>query len=368
MRQPKHVNFYEESLRRGSIQGFLWGQAKDLRAQGTEACAYITPMFDTGEAGGTFQRLQIDGDFSNVKLEIIAAATDKTAVILNGEEVWLEQYFQSGDIPPSEKVRVLSALPHIRLANGQDLLLHDLRGRYFWAYVGVLPMGTRSEGTLRGLRMEFPKNSFAQYLPEVYQNNAFLDRYLGIFQSMFTDAEGLADKIPMMLDYESADARQLEELAGWVGIENHKGIFTTAQLRHLIGNLDLFQGAKGTRRVLESVLELVTGTSPYIVERFQWDGRLSADKEALYRKLYGEADSDFCVILEKSKAHHLPPKEDLEYLIENYCMIGTHFKLVLLEDCCHMDEYCYLDVSSRLSVPETARADGLSLGSHVTVG
>ena len=118
-------------------------------------------------------------------------------------------------------------------------------------------------------------------------------------------------------------------------------------------------------------MELACGVRPRILESFQWeDPAFSEPLRRQYRQLYGGYGSSFCVLLDLTKTGGALPveREKLEQLIEDYSVMGADFRLICLEDCCHTDTHCYLGVNSRLSVPETARTGGITLGAHITVG
>ncbi|HXK77319.1 MAG TPA: phage tail protein [Oscillospiraceae bacterium] len=372
MKQPlKYVNFYKRSLARGTMRGMTCGG--DLCVTLSNPLGngyYITPMFDTMDGESSYNRLVVDADFENAKVEILVGATDYGSVFINDKEVSLEKYFADTRVPYEEKAETLRALSSVRAVNEKDILLHDLSGRYVWVMAAVFPMG---EGSflLRGLRLEFPKSSFTEYFPEIYQDNAFFDKFIAVFQSMYLDVERRVDDIPHLLDYETTPDENVAYLADWLGIDNPGGVYTNDQLRRLIRDNDIYQGAKGTRAALEKIIEMTTGIRPRIVEYFQWS-RLTKDESQreLMNHLYGGTSNDFCVILDLTGLDKPLPidKESLEKIVDSYSVIGIGHRIVFLRRCSHTDMHCYLDVNSCLSTPETASVDGVMLGSHITVG
>lgn len=368
-REPKYVNFYNLALLKGCSTGMESTQQRTLALNGT-AGSYITPMFDTGDTGGDFGRLIVEGSFADAKLEVIVAATDETDAVIDGAVQGLKDWLGSSHIPPAQKADALVHLPsHVRAVNTQDILLHDLRGRYVWIYLAVYPATVDCECALVGLRLELPKVSFSAYFPEIYQGHDFFERFIAVFQSLLLDVERQVDDVPRLLDYHTTPDRHVEYLAGWLGIQNERRLFTPEQLRRIIADIDLFQGAKGTKRALEAVILLVTGIRPRIIEHFQWQSpRFSPASRAIYRLLYGETANHFCVILDLTNAQLNISERNLEQLIESYCMLGAAFKVVYLRRCSHTDTHCYLDVNGALSVPEIASIDGGAFGGHMTIG
>lgn len=366
MKQPlKQVNFYRRALAAGCAQGFEPDDQLCLHLTGAQGGAYFV-SFDTADPDGTYHRLVVDGDFAGAKLEVIAAVSPADAA--PGVEDL--SAFLASDAPAVQKMAALTALPHVRAVNRQDILLHELEGR--WVYLCVCAAVQETEEcVLRGIRLEFPKYSFTRYFPEIYQDSDFFTRYLAVFQSMYLDLEKRVDDVPLALDYESADGERLEALASWLGIDTAGGIFGPEQLRELIRSSALYQGGKGTRAALESVVELACGVRPRIVEHFQWSKKpVTAARRKLYEELYGEDSNAFCVILDLTgRAQPLPVSEaQLDALIDAYSMLGVRHKLVFLRRCSYTDTHCYLGVNSCLSTPETASVDGVRLGGYFTVG
>ncbi len=368
-RELKRVNYYKHSLLKGIYKGFNYNDQLQMTMEDSWAY-YITPMYDTKDYQGSFNRLVLEGDFSKVKLEVVVAATDHLNHSHPEGFEDLGQYFSSPNVKAREKVATLKKLSHSRSINAKDMLLHDIKGRYVWVFIAVHPLESEASCLLEGFQLQFPKLSFTQYLPEIYQENQFFDRYIGVFQSLFLDEEEKVAQLPNLLDYETAPDNIVEELASWVGIDNKERIFSTQQLREIIKGMDLFQGCKGTKKALEAIIELATGITPIIVENFKWNtGGIPAYRQEMYGNLYGSSYNDFCVIMDISSGYKLPINDEkLGIIIENYTMVGTGYKLVKLERCPHSDTHCYLDINSVLSTPQMAETSGIMLGSHITMG
>ncbi|MEG2174269.1 MAG: phage tail protein [Oscillospiraceae bacterium] len=372
MKQPqKYVNFYKRALQKSCLHNLEADAALGLvMTNCLRPAACITQMFDTQSEGMSFHRLKLAGVFENAKLEVIVAASDTPERSSTNDGAALVDELADPGLSVQAKMQRLCALPHVRAVNAQDLLLHELHGRYVWVFVGITP----SEPGLRrleGMRLQFPCESFTCYFPEVYQRSAFFDRYIAVFQSMLLDLEEKVDEVPRLLDYQSAPDEQVAELASWLGIENRTGLFSTAQLRRMIAQIDLFQGQKGTRCALEKIIELVCHLRPRIVEYFSWSALpMSAARRRLNEQLYGSNANQFCVILDLTAADGRLPiaRAQLERLIGDYSVIGATHRLVLLRKCSHVDTHCYLDVNSCLSTPEAANVDSMTLGGYITVG
>ncbi len=369
--QLKYVNYYKRSLQKGYCNGFKSDDEQNLRLCVSENIAYyITPLFDTGDEDMTYNRLIIEGGFTNLRLEVIVAVTNETEFSYNDRQYSLNDIILDDKFSAEEKTEVLCAFEHVRHIDTKDIILHSLRGRYVLVYVGAV-LKDDADASINGLRLEFPKYSFTEYLPEIYQGNDFFDRYIAVMQSRYLDIEQQIDQLANLLDYEKAEGENLVKLASWLGMDEHINLLNDEQLRYMIKNLDLFQGGKGTRRALEAVIYLVTGITPHIVENVQWSrsGKSGAGKK-LSMDLYGNTRNHFAVILNLSEVGESfgATEKELEKLIESYSGIGTKFKLVCLRKSHHTDTYCYLDVNSYLSTPQTATVDGIDLGGYIVVG
>jgi len=340
-----------------------------LRLAGRRPGSYVTPMFDTREPECSFGRLVVDGRFEGVKLEVIAAATDETDVFIDDQPQNLERYLKNPQVPADAKAGALLHLPsRVRHVNTRDILLYGLKGRYIWVYVALHPT-EECDCELEGIRLETPKVSFIEHFPEAYRGNDFFERYLAVFQSMFLDVEHMVDNVPRLLDYRTTPDENVEYLAEWLGIGNRRGLFSTAQLRQVIENIDLFQGIKGTKRALEEILLLLTGIRPRIMEHFQWQRPgFSPAQLALGKKLYGGSAHHFCVMLDLTKRELDVGESDIRGIIEDYSPLGSQFELVFLKFCNRTDTHCYLDVNAALSVPEIAELGDGALGGHITIG
>ena len=309
MKELKYVNFYNSVLANGCTNGtpieakniaIEWNTDNDKQHN---MGFYLTPMFDTKTDGGTYNRLVVDGgripedgdmplDLDGVKLEIVIWTTDSkdiepitvgketfTGKTLSEFDSWVRTIKDDDELKAGEKLRDMFRLSSNK-ANFQrryypgahDILLHDLRGRYVWVLVIFTSHSSPPPRyILNGLRLEFPKHSFIDYFPEIYQtyNNGqddFFTRYIAIFQSMFLDEERNVDDIPMRLDYNLAPDSDVKNLAEWLGIDNSHGLFSVDNLRKMIRESELFQGKKGTREALKAILELLL-PSPSLLDK-----------------------------------------------------------------------------------------------------
>ncbi|HEX8969426.1 MAG TPA: phage tail protein [Chloroflexota bacterium] len=118
-------------------------------------------------------------------------------------------------------------------------------------------------------------SSYLQYLPAPYQGDAFLGRFLMIFESVLGPIERTIDNLAYYFDPRLTPVELLPWLASWVGLELDEN-WSIARQRQLILWAATLQRWRGTRRALRQHLRLYTGRTPLIVENY--DGaRLGQD-------------------------------------------------------------------------------------------
>ena len=91
-------------------------------------------------------------------------------------------------------------------------------------------------------------------------------RFLFLFQHLMTTVTDRIDQIPALTDPMTADARFLPWIASWVGFELDESL-PVHQQRELVKRSIRLYRTRGTRRGVEEMIEVLTGTKVQIVER-----------------------------------------------------------------------------------------------------
>ena len=143
----KKVNFYRLALRRGKMHRMTLSEDDRLTGEGGGTFCYLAPMFDSTDYEGTWHRLRMEGIFSNCKYEVVAAATD----------VNLEDTLTDESIDFSDKLELLKDYSYVRKVNTDDMLLHNLQGRYLWVFIKVTGSKIDSFFKIEGFSVEFPQ-------------------------------------------------------------------------------------------------------------------------------------------------------------------------------------------------------------------
>jgi phage tail-like protein len=111
-------------------------------------------------------------------------------------------------------------------ANAQDCLIFSPQGRYLWLKIEFRGNGTHTP-LLQRLRVHFPRSSYLENLPAVYQadpvSKDFLERFLSIFEHTFSGIEDQIENIGMLFDPDGAPVGDpakdfLSWLAEWIDL------------------------------------------------------------------------------------------------------------------------------------------------------
>lgn len=342
----KKVNFYRLALRRGKMHRMTLSEDDRLTGEGGGTFCYLAPMFDSTDYEGTWHRLRLEGTFSNCKYEVVAAATD----------VDLEETLTDESVDFSDKLELLKDYAYVRKVNTDDMLLHNLQGRYLWVFIKVTGAKLDSFFKIEGFSVEFPHGSFVEYLPEIYQDerNSFFERYMAVLQSLYEDLEKEVDYVPRYLDYETAPNENLRLFAEWTGRWNEGGKWTPEQLRYLIRNLQSIQCGRGTWTVMEKMIYLMTGQKASVIEHFRWKDW--ADKGSVhlkeYYKKYGNDEDTFVVVIDATEKEVGMSERMLEKMLEDYTPLGMNCKVLYLKKKSLMDSQAYLEENSYLTSAE----------------
>jgi streptogramin lyase len=102
-----------------------------------------------------------------------------------------------------------------------DCLVQSGPGRFLWLRVTLRSNGIASP-LIKSMKVFFPRVSYLQYLPAVYQEDTdsriFLDRFLSIFQTEFDNFDREIDNVWQLFDPASVSEKHFDWLASWLGL------------------------------------------------------------------------------------------------------------------------------------------------------
>jgi phage tail-like protein len=143
---------------------------------------------------------------------------------------------------------------------------------YLWI-AGQLAGNGRSTPTLRQVQLVHDDEGWLRHLPAFYSRDdtsrAFLERALGLFESLFDRERALVDDLPLLFDPWAAPddegAAWLEWLADWVGTELDES-WNGERRRETVARAFKANGQRGTPRSLRRLVELYAGARIQIDE------------------------------------------------------------------------------------------------------
>ncbi|MEP6870638.1 MAG: phage tail protein, partial [Anaerolineaceae bacterium] len=108
-------------------------------------------------------------------------------------------------------------------------------------------------------------SSYLSYLPGIYQNNAFLSRFLLIFESILGPLDRTVENMHHYFDPFVTPPEAVDWLGTWVGLALDER-WPEDRRRELISEAANLYQWRGTRHGLSEFLRLYTGVEPEIIE------------------------------------------------------------------------------------------------------
>lgn len=226
-----------------------------------------------------------------------------------------------------------------------DLSLYGVHG-CFLAFT-VEP----AEG-LKGFTLSFPGRSIDAGLPFVMRDDATLRQFLAVYQSAYMDTNQQAARFPGRLD--PYDPEMLPDLGLWVGAA--RWLRDSVHLPDLLAAAPMLNRMRGTRRGLDQLIKLVTGSRGQIIEDFQWrDQPLNLSERANCTRLYGEEQASVVVLLPTDTTSSA--MRFLENILDDFIPLGETYSIFQLQEGAELDGHFYLDVNTTLQEPPPAALD-----------
>jgi phage tail-like protein len=152
-----------------------------------------------------------------------------------------------------------------------DCMVQTGPGRYLWLRLIFSSNGMNSPD-LRWLKVFYPRVSYLQYLPAVYQEDEnsrlFLDRFLSIFQTEFDDLDRQIDRIWQLFNPGSVPAKALRWLASWLALDVDPA-WSESKLRKMLKKAFQAQCKRGTVKGLVHAIHDYAGAHAVVVEHFK---------------------------------------------------------------------------------------------------
>lgn len=327
---------------------------------------FISPVMDSRESETVWHRF-------SMSCESIGEASIQFSMYSSDRKEGVEGLLKDLRISLTEKKQALKTYLKAEFLNPEDVLLHQVRGRYFWFLAQLYAQGTVSPG-IRTMQIFFPKETWTSYLPELYRSDpesaSFLDRFLGIFQSIYEETEQKIRSADRLLDPRITEPQVLSWLAGWLDVD-HVSMWPKDQLRSLMGQAVGLYKIRGTREGLLSMVRLYIGREQdvFLVEHHDLSPFLSdLERGTCWERLYG-SDKNPCFLLIKEEAVRSPFEfRALQCIVEEERPAQTPVKLVVLKPYITLGSHSYMGVNTYLWRPRPLQLDGVSLLPYTVLG
>lgn len=325
---------------------------------------YFSRLLDSRDKETVWHRMVVQSEaLGDASIRFSIYAAEERRVWTDGRETDLEDYLRDPGVSAGQKAEILRPFLVKTVLNPRDILLHAARGRYLWFCIELFGQGDESP-VIRRMKIYLPRQSWLGYLPELYQVDAksksFVERYLNIFQSLYTDMEENIDRVARYFDPDAVDGPFLQWLAEWLDIDDAY-IWTPDQLRYLVQNGRRLYKIRGTRRAVADMVALYLGEEPYIVEHWQLDGSEGdARTGGLLARLYGDSSYYFTVVVHERCVPSPKEHKTLLKVIEGAKPAHVEANVVVLKPYIFLDKYSYLGMNSVLGQYRPVHLDGFS--------
>lgn len=160
----------------------------------------------------------------------------------------------------------------LRERTTHSVLFRNQTKRYVWLKLELSGLSPGAKAAVREMRVYYPRLSYLRYLPAVYQEDPasreFLQRFLSMFETVFSGLEATVGKIPQLFDPEYTPKEFLDWLAQWLDLGMEEDWSSEIKSRLIRKAASLYQ-KKGRPDGLAEFIEIVTSKRPLIQESFE---------------------------------------------------------------------------------------------------
>lgn len=323
---------------------------------------YISGPFDSMEFETVWHRLRLSADlpqgaiyklriYANDYPEVVVPARDSRGF----DKINLNEYLFDKKIDVHRKVDMFDTIGAKCYKNPNDVILYEFKGRYLWLCLEFINYDEKPT-KISSIKIEFPKVSFIDYLPEIYKeeenNSKFLERFLGIFQSMYVDLEDKIDNTPLKYDVDHTTKDFLTWIGDWLSLKN-ASIWSEEKLRKLIKEAVRIYKMKGTKRAVAKMVKEYIGVEPIIVEQFDVKKNMYYHKQKeVVEKLFGDNGYVFTVMVPQAYIKDTESYVELLRVINEVKPVDSICNLIVLNDQIYLDHHCYIGMNSFITNTE----------------
>ncbi len=336
-----------------------------MQVEDTDQPGYFwSRLLDAKERETSWHRLTMacgQGSEALVRLHIYCA--ERSSCLYQGYEQSLSKLLKRSDLTDQDRQGFSKPFLVKTVFGPEDILLHDVKGRYVWFRIELMAQGGLSP-VVGDMKLRFPKESWLDYLPEVYRDNpqsaAFTEQFLAVFQSLYTDLTEDIRSVAAHFDPDVVGGGYLEWLSTWLGVEDGY-LWPEEKLRQLVGQGVSLYRMRGTKGYVMELVRLFTGYTPYVVEHGDLVPYLGdVQKMALLKSLYGDSPYTVTMVLEAQALTSHEAYKALLRIVERSKPAWMEINLVVLKPYIFLDKYAYLGMNTTLDRYRPLHLDGYS--------
>lgn len=147
---------------------------------------------------------------------------------------------------------------HVDDPGNGDVLVSDAVGRYLFVAVELVGTATASP-LVDSVTAYCPRTSYLRHMPELYRQDvesaAFLEQFLSVFETSFTDVQRELDRITRYFDPIGVPSDSLDWLEDWLAADEYRDWPERARREYLARAPELYK-MRGTRAGLRETIEL----------------------------------------------------------------------------------------------------------------
>lgn len=317
---------------------------------------YISKAFDSMQDETVWHRmrLNISAPSSAIyRLKIYASDTPEISIALPGKSglsrVDINEYINDPNIDINRKLDVFDDIGATYHENSTDILMYELKGRYLWFCMEFINY-EENQIRINSIKIELPQVTFMDYLPEYYrknsERNSFLERFIGIFQSIYVDLEDEIDYTPTRFDVDLTNKDFLSWICEWLSVKD-AAIWGEKRLRKLVKEAIKIYKMKGTKRAIAKIVQEYAGIEPIIVEQFDVKNNMYYDiQKDIVENLFGDNGYIFTVMIPEAYVKDNESYVELLRVINGVKPVDSICNLVVLSDQIYLGHHCYMGINS----------------------
>ena len=218
--------------------------------------SFISRALDGGRPGVSWHRIEVEFNGDPPAGTQVLIETFSSDTPLPGSPVWSAPRDATGALIP--------CTPDVC-----EQLVQSPRGRFLWLRATLLAPDGTGTPSISAIRAYYPRVSYLDLLPIAYRRDpeaaGFLDRFLALFEHVFTGIEDSYVNFSRELDPDAAPLEVIDWLAALVDLAFDPS-WPLDRRRALVDEAISLYRTRGTIAGIERYVEIYTGIRPEIVE------------------------------------------------------------------------------------------------------